>query len=414
MSIGYLAQKFPSLTTTFVYREVLALRRAGLRVETFSTWKPSLNELSDEAKDLVADTFYIFPLKPSRFLLSHLGYLLTRPRRYLGTLWFCLGRKHKTLKNRLRTLLHFGQAVYLAREIERSGIEHLHVHFALNATTIAMIVSRLTGTTFSFTAHANDIFVNPILLPEKIAAARFIIAISKYNIEVLHRAKPTPETLNKTFLVHCGIDVARFSPPAERPESDRPVILAVGRLVEKKGHEYLIRACRILAGRGYQFQCYIVGGGPEEVKLQRLIEDNALASYVSLEGAVFQEHLRDYMDKTSLFVLPCVVARDQDMDGIPNTLMEAMAMEIPTISTTISGIPELIEHNQSGLLVPPRDDVALANAIASLLDDPQLRQGLGQAGRRTVVEQFEIEQNSARLLEVFKTNLRDFVALGEK
>ncbi|MFQ5904858.1 MAG: hypothetical protein ACE5JO_14340, partial [Candidatus Binatia bacterium] len=236
MTIGYLAQVFPSLTMTFVYREVLALRAAGLDIQTFSTWKPRLDELSDEAVDLVEDTFYIFPLNWPKFLLSHTWYVFRRPLRYLCTLWFCLTREHKTQKNRWRTFYHFCQAVYLAREVEHRNIKHLHAHFALNATTIAMVVSRLTGTTFSFTAHANDIFANPILLPEKTKLARFIVAISEYNVRFLRDVVPGQETANKTHLVHCGIDVQHFSPPNHRSYTTPPIILTVGRLIEKKGY----------------------------------------------------------------------------------------------------------------------------------------------------------------------------------
>jgi glycosyltransferase involved in cell wall biosynthesis len=405
MPIGYVAQKFPQLTLTFVYREVRALRAAGLDIQTFSTWKPNLNELSDEAKEFVKDTFYIFPLDWLRFLQSHAWYLLTRPRRYLGTLWFCLTREHKTFKNRWRTFLHFCQAVYLAQEVERRNVKHLHVHFALNATTIAMVVSRLTGATFSFTAHANDIFANPILLPEKIKAARFIIAISEYNIRFLHNVVPSQETLDKTHLVHCGIDIQRFSPPNHRSHADQPVILTVGRLVEKKGYPYLIKACRILADQGYDFRCLIVGGGPQETILKQMIQDNGLSSYVNLLGIVFQEHLRDHFGQADIFVLPCVVGSDQDMDGIPNTLMEAMSMEIPVISTTVSGIPELVEDGKAGFLVPPQDEVSLARAMANLLENEELRSTLGKAGRAKVVAEFEIEKNANSLLNIFKSYL---------
>lgn len=401
MTIGYVAQVFPHLTMTFVYREVLALRESGLDVQTFSTWKPRLTELSDEAKDLVEDTFYVFPLNWVQFLLSHARYLLTRPQRFVGTLWFCLTRKHKTLKNRLRTFYHFCEAIPLAREVERRDIKHLHVHFALNATTMAMVVSRLTDTTFSFTAHANDIFANPILLPEKIRAARFIIAISEYNMRFLHSVVPSQRTVAKTHLVHCGIDVLEFSPPDHRPRSDQPIILAVGRLVEKKGYPYLIKACRILADQGCDFRCLIVGGGPQESVLKQMIVSSNLADRVNLVGVVFQEHLRDYLVKADIFALPCVVASDQDMDGIPNTLMEAMAMEIPTISTTVSGIPELIEDMKTGLLVPPQDEVSLAGAIATLLENEALRSRLGKAGRIKVIDEFESRKNANRLLGIF-------------
>lgn len=405
MTIAYLEQMFPRLAVTFIYREILALRAAGLSIQTFSTWKPKLDEISDEARDLVKDTFYIFPLNWPRFLLTHARYLLTRPRRYLGTLWFCLTREHKTPQNRLRTFLHFCQAVYLAREIERRNIKHMHAHFALNATTIAMVISRLTGIPFSFTAHANDIFVNPILLPEKIQAARFIIAISEYNKRFLYNIVPGRETLDKIHLVRYGVDTQVFSPPDHRPYNDRLIILDVARLAEKKGHPYLIKACKILADQGYNFQCVIVGGGPQESLLKQMIQENGLSDYINMVGVVFQEHLRDYLSKADIFVLPCIVADDQDRDGIPNTLIEAMSMAIPTISTTVSGIPELVENMKTGLTVPPRDEVALAKAIANLLDDEDLRDVLGRAGRAKVIEDFEIEKNANALLNIFKTHV---------
>lgn len=405
MTIGYLAQVFPSLTMTFVYREVMALRAAGLAVHTFSTWKPKPGELSDEAKGLVNNTFYIFPLNIFQFLVSHFRYLLTRPWRYLNTLGFCVLRPRGSFKNRLRTFLHFCQAVHLAREVERQNITHLHAHFALNATTLALVVFRLTGITFSFTAHANDIFVNPILLPEKIKAARFIVAISEYNIEFLQKIVPGQATADKIHLVHCGIDVQHFSPPDSRQQNVKPVIFSVGRLIEKKGYPYLIKACRILVDQGYNFQCFIAGGGPQETLLKKMIEEEGLSDYVHLTGIIFQEQLKDYLNKTDVFVLPCVVGSDQDMDGIPNSLMEAMAVEVPVISTDISGIPELIQNEKTGLQVPSEDAGSLAEAIASLFNNKELRMTLSQAGRAKVVDEFEIQKNAHSLLNIFRTYL---------
>ena len=199
--------------------------------------------------------------------------------------------------------------------------------------------------------------------------------------------------------------------------AERPIILAVGRLVEKKGYPYLIEACRILASRGYDFRCLIVGGGPQEPLLRKLIgqgspadassAENDLSESVKMVGRVFQQDLLDYLEQADVFCLPCVVASDGDMDGIPNTLMEAMAMEIPTVSTTISGIPELIQDGRTGLLVPPKDAVALAEAIAALLDNNKLGYALGKAGRIRVMEEFEIGKNVDRLVDIFAACIGD-------
>lgn len=401
-TIGYLAQVFPHLTMTFVYRELLALRAAGLMIATFATWQPKAVELSAEAKPLVAETVYLFPLVWRGFVRAHLRFLATRPLRYLGTLGFCLTAPQRSWRNRLRTLLHFGQGVYLADLVAQREIHHLHVHFALNAATLALIVSRLTGISYSFTAHANDIFANPILLPQKIAAARFIVAISAYNRCFLEQVAPGPTTTAKIHVVRCGIDVNEFAPVLTRPAPAKPVIIAVGRLVEKKGYPYLIKACHYLRNRGYEFVCRILGDGPEQARLQKLIAYYELEQQVELAGIVFQEALKEHLANADIITLPCVAAKDQDMDGIPNSLMEGMAMGLPAVSTTLSGIPELIEDGKSGLLVPPKDAVALADALAQLLDDSDLRTQLGRAGRAKVVAEYEINKNTAQLAALFQ------------
>ena len=403
--IGYFSQVFPNLSETFVYREIMALRAKGIDVQTFSTWKPKPGEISEEAKSLVDDTYYVFPLSWLRLLLCHIAIFASRPWRYTKTLLFCVTRKHKSFRNRLRTLIHFSYAIPLAQEVERRGIEHLHVHFALNAATVAMIIARLTNTTYSFTAHANDLFVNPILLPEKIAESRFIVAISDFNARFMYDILPCDETKQKMNVVRCGIDVGRFAPPDHRAVRERPMILAAGRLVEKKGIRHLIRACKLLVERGYQFDCTVIGGGPEEEVLQQMVHEYGLGDFVHLKGAFFQEVLDSYLLEADIIALPCVVAKDNDMDGIPNSLMEGMAMELPSVSTTVSGIPELIDDMETGLLVPPEDEMALADALARLLDDHALRLSLGKAGRAKVAAEYEIDTNTNRLVEVFRTYL---------
>lgn len=407
MTIGYIAQFFPSLSETFVYREIQALRARGIKIKTFSIRKSDPSTLSDEAKDLVDSTFYIFPINFPRFLITHLWYLIRHPHRYFGTLWFYLTREHRTLKNRLRTFYHFCEAIPIAREVKRIGIKHLHAHFALNPATVAMVVSRLVGVSFSITAHANDIYCNPILLEEKIRAARFIVTISDYNKQFLFNILPTPESLQKIHVVHCGVEVKRFYPQRDRAQSAKPIILSVGRMVEKKGFSYLIRACKILLENAYDFRCVIVGDGPQKGLLKQIIKEAGLSGVVDLPGLVYQEHIREYFAKADIFVLPCIIGTDDDMDGIPVSLMEAMAMEIPTVSTNISGIPELIEHMKTGILVPPKDEVSLANAISTLIENDDLSKNLGKAGRSKVNSEFNIQKNVDLLMTIFESCVVD-------
>jgi glycosyltransferase involved in cell wall biosynthesis len=405
--IAYLSQTFPGLTT--VYREVVMLRDKGINVHTLATWPPQIENVSSEAKELVEQTFYVFPVRWVAFLKAHIIYLLTMPLVYLGTLTFVVTRPGQSLTKRRRSLLHFFQAVYLALKIKKLDIAHIHVHFAGNAATLALVVERLTGVPFSFTAHAYDIFVDQVILKEKIDAARFIIAISEYNKRFMVEYAGKPEVADKIHVIHSGIPIADFSPethslPFVRP----PLILTVGRLVEKKGFSFLIRACKHLRDWGYQAHCVIIGSGPQEEALSHMIHDLDLTDWVELAGWLDQAQVRSYLTEAGIFVLPCVVAANGDRDGIPAALMEAMAMAKPCVSTTVSGIPELIETGHTGLLVPEKDAMALADALSRLLDDATLARRLGQSGREKVCNEFNLDSITTQLLHVFLTQTADW------
>jgi len=403
--IGYLTQAYPGLTT--VYREVLALRAKGLAIKTFATWQPRSETVSAEARDLTDGTFYIFPIQWRAFLKAHARYLLTKPVAYMATLIFVLTRPGQSLSKRRRTLFHFVEAVYLAAEVERQNIGHIHVHFALNATTLALVVERLTGVPFSFTAHAVDIFADQVILKEKIEAARFIVAISEYNRRFLVEYSGNPKAAEKIHVIHSGIPMADFSPDAypARTSATPPVILAVGRLVEKKGFPFLIRACKHLRDQDYQARCVIVGSGPQEERLRCLVHEMGMEDRIELVGWQDQTRVRAYLETATVFALPCIIAPNDDRDGIPAVLMEAMAMAKPCVSTAISGIPELIEDGHSGLLVPEKDEIALADALCRLLDDPQLAKRLGRAGREKVRRAFNLDHVTDQLLHLFASAL---------
>ena len=354
--VAYLAQTFPDLPT--IYREIIALRSKGIDVISFATW--SKKNFSDEAKDLIAQTFYIFPIRWVAFFKAHLKYLVAKPAKYLDTLWVVLTRPNHTLKKRLRILFHFAEGVYLAVEIEKQKIQHIHAHFANITTTQALIVNRLTGVPFSFTAHATDIFADQIILKEKIEAARFVVTISQYNKRFLAKfVDDDPQLTQKIHVIHSGVPTDNFD--VERnPSPAAPLIVAVARLVEKKGFPLLIQACAYLRDQGYHFRCVIIGTGPQEALLRNMIKElNLNSENVELLGWQNQDVIKDYLQKATMFALPCIVTSNGDRDGIPAALMEAMAMGIPCISTSVSGIPELIEDGRTGLIVPEKDAQAL-------------------------------------------------------
>jgi colanic acid/amylovoran biosynthesis glycosyltransferase len=407
MVIAYVTQTFPALTQTFVYRETLALESKGFNIMTCAIWKPDKDSLSQESRHLVDRSFYVFPISWLRFFMAHLYFLLTRPIQYIGTLLFVLTRRGERGKNRLRTLFHFSEAVYLAPQVKKRHVVHVHAHFTINAATVALVLSRLLGISFSFTAH-NDFFTDRILLKDKVQEARFIVAISEFSKQFLSRLVPGEQ--HKIHVVHCGLSPEDFIRHA-KPENDVPLLLFVAQLAERKGAQVLVEACSILSERGVPFRCTMVGGGAEQevLRLRQLVERHALDGAVELAGAVPQERLKQYLQRADVFVLPCITASNGDMDGIPVSLMEAMAMEIPTVSTYVSGIPELIENEQSGLLVPEKEPEALADAIQRVLRDEELRERLGKSGRCRVQAEFNVHKNVAQLVNLFERYVKAHV-----
>jgi glycosyltransferase involved in cell wall biosynthesis len=404
--IAYVNQIYPLLTETFIYREVLGLEREGLDVSTYAIWKPDTDGLSQESRHMVDSTGYVFPLSWPKFIAHHLYFLFRHPRKYLGTLSFVLTRKGESAKNRLRTLYHFCEAVFLAPDIKRKRIQHVHAHFSINAATVALVISRLLDISFSFTPH-NNFFYDQLILKEKIKEARFIVAISEFNRRFIAKLLPEQDFNYKIHTVHYGLSVDDFAPPAVKPSNDIPIILFVSQLAERKGTPYLVKACKILVERGLTFRCVIVGDGPQRELLEQLVVQCDLQEIVELVGAVLQENLKEYLEKADIFAVPCVTVSSGDMDGLPNVLIEAMAMEIPTISTYVSGVPELIEDEQCGLLVNEKDKVALADALQRLLEDKELRARLGKNGRQKVVQEFNIDKNTTRLATLFKKYTSD-------
>jgi glycosyltransferase involved in cell wall biosynthesis len=393
--IAYISQNFPSLTTTFVFREVMALKRRGVPVSTFSIWRTQPGSLPPETRALADDTVNLFPIAWPRLLAEHRRCAARHPGRYLRLMAFLLTRRNEPLVN----LYKAWASAYVAGEMQRRGVRHIHAHFASSPASVALSAARLADISFSFTAHAVDIFSHRIMLVEKVREARFIIAISEYNKRVL--SELVPEAAPKIQVVHCGVDPHAFAPVAPGPETGSPLILAVGQMREKKGLPYLVEACRLLAARGVDYRCAIIGGGEGLSLLQSQVDQAGLNGYLTLTGPLFQSEVQAHLRQAAVFALPCVVAADGDQDGIPVSLMEAMAMELPVVSTTVSGIPELITDGQQGLLVPPRDPAALADALARLLGDAALRRRLGCAGRRKITDEFDLDKNVEQLIHIF-------------
>jgi glycosyltransferase involved in cell wall biosynthesis len=280
-----------------------------------------------------------------------------------------------------------------------------HAHFASEAAEIAMSLSRDTGIPFTFTVHAYDLYQNSKttqwfakkeLLLTLCNKAAGIVAISNYNKDFLVKLGVDE---SKIKVVHCGVNPDEFRRTTRYKASKQ--ILCVARLIEKKGLRYLVEAIGYLCD-DLQVKLLIVGTGPEEQTLQTLAKQLKLNGRIQFLGDVHDADLLDLYEKSALFVLPCVISSDGDRDGIPVALMEAMSMELPVISTSISGIPELVKDGVNGLLVKPKDSRSLAAAIEKLLMDPETCERMGKDGRRTIQEQFNIKKSASALKEIFQ------------
>jgi glycosyltransferase involved in cell wall biosynthesis len=314
-------------------------------------------------------------------IAAHVALIVKSPWRYLKALLFLLRREEP---DRTRAFL---QAGYLANQLSRAGIAHLHAHFVSEPAGVAELASKLERISYSISAHAKDIYLSPPdSVRRKIRGARFTVTCTEYNRNQLARIAGPDATVLRMY--H-GVDLSRFR--AERSgdaQEERPLVLSVGRLREKKGFAVLIEACRLLRETGTAMRCLIVGYGEEHDRLEFLISRYALEDTVHLIGKMTHDDLIELYRQTAVFALPCQVASDGDRDGIPNVLLEALAMEIPVISTSVSGIPEVIRDGVNGLMIAPNDAQALADAIRRLLDSPALRKRLGAAGRHTVATRF--------------------------
>jgi glycosyltransferase involved in cell wall biosynthesis len=408
MKIAYLLKTFPKLSETFILNEILELERQGLELHIFSLREACETKMHAGVAQVKAGVTYLrhVPPQPTLYRIPFERYaqrlqrandrrfvFLRRPVRYLRTQLFhprCSGRRR-----------YFDQALGLARELLMGKFTHLHAHFANEPTSVAKLAHHLTGCPFSFTAHAKDIYLSDRAdLATKMAAAEFVITCTGFNRNYLAEIAAPNVPIH---VCYHGVDLSRFScePELRRADCVDPLqILSVGRFCEKKGFPYLLQACYRLKQRGRRFVCRIVGFGPLEQELEELIRTLQLHDCVVLAGKMTQDKLIDEYRRADLLVLPCLVTDDGDRDGIPNVLVEAMAMRLPVVSTPVSGIGELVDHMQNGLLAAEKDSESLAAAIELLLEKPDLRCRLGENGRQKVMEAFSLDRSTAKVRDL--------------
>ena len=384
---AYLFERFPSFGQTFCYREVAALDRQDIASPIFSIRNPKDEPQQDWDTRIVERVHY---LPDEKELLEEVR--SAAKKRKIGTDIVAALDDWE----RRTDFLRLYQAVYVGLRLRKMGIDHVHAHFAGMAARTAFWINKFFAVTFSFTAHANDIF-SPrqfeIGLDKLVDAARVIITETDYAARFLRER--FSDRGDRVHRIHNGLDLAEFG--RADFSSNPPRIIAVGRLIQKKGFSNLIHSCAMLLERGKSFRCEIFGEGPLKNELQAQIDHLRLQNNVVLTGAKPQTELRRRLAAANVFVLPSVIDPDGGMDNLPTVIMEAMATGLPVVSTNIGGIPEMVIENETGFLVQPGDTSAMANAIETLINDPSLAQRLGQFGYERAEALFSIEKNVREL-----------------
>jgi colanic acid/amylovoran biosynthesis glycosyltransferase len=386
-NFAYLFERFPSFGQTFCYREVAELDRQGIAPPIFSIRNPKGEPPQDWDPRIVEQVHY---LPEEKELLQDIQRASKKRKLNMDTIaaldeW---GRR--------TDFLRLYQAVYIGLRLREMGIVHVHAHFAGMAARTAFWINKFFAITFSFTAHANDIFVPrnfEIGLDKLVETARAIITETDYAARFLRER--FSHCADRIHRIYNGLDLAQFG--RADFSSTPPPIIAVGRLIAKKGFADLIQACRLLVDRRKYFRCEIIGEGPLEQQLREQIAKLNLQDCVELLGAKPQHEIRKRLGMARVFVLPSVIDPDGGMDNLPTVIMEAMATGLPVVSTNIGGIPEMVVENETGVLVLPGDFTALAAAVEKLIGDRPLARKFGQAGYERAQDLFSIEKNVREL-----------------
>jgi glycosyltransferase involved in cell wall biosynthesis len=400
VNLVYVVKRFPRVSETFVLQEVQELVRQGERITICSLRRPSCDDpLHPGARELAERTLY-FPegaRRAARLVAAAVTVAARTPRRAASTLAWTL-----------RWALHLRQPSYLARFAEAAylrtrlpeDVDHLHAHFANDPATVALLLGRLTGRPFSFTAHAYELFERRTRdLPAKLEETRFAVAVSdctrRYLVSLGDR-----DHAWKVVVVRNGVD-RRWFRPREVDPSGVPLLVAVSRLVAKKGLDTVIEACARLSARGIDFRCEIIGAGALRAALETRAAGRAISDRITFAGSRDRPAVAEAFARATAFVLPCRSTETGDQDALPVSITESMTVGVPVVTTPVGGIPEIVRDGESGILVEPDDAQALADALERVLHDKGLRKRLAKGGRSAVAE-FDPSESARRLRRLFR------------
>jgi colanic acid/amylovoran biosynthesis glycosyltransferase len=398
--VAYFVSRYPARSHTSILSEIITLRSLGFDIQVIAIRGDDRPQEQATATERLEQerTFTVLPFG-RHFLAAHLDTVLRIPRGYLAGLWLACNIRDFSIRSIFYRLVYFAEAVVAGRAARQGGCSHIHSHFS---STVALIASRIFNLDMSITIHGPGEFRDRVAfqMREKVARSKFVSAISDYA-RGLTMLSSDPADWHKIKVCRLGVDPSLFAPAA--PRRDCVVnffrVICVGRLAPVKAQQLLIAACARLVSAGWNLQLRLVGSGTELGPLQRFATASGVRERVLFEGGCTQDELIALYKQSDVFALASFE------EGLPMALMEAMAMEIPCVATWVNGIPELIYNNKEGLLVAPGNVEGLANAIESLLKDPDLRRRLGKAGRRKVLQDYNLGNNAAALAQLFQRHL---------
>jgi len=389
--VAYVMSRFPKLTETFVLDEILELERRGVAVEIFPLWRERADVVHADARPLVARAHFTPTLSPA-IVRDNLRCLMRAPLRYLSTLAILVRANLRSARYLAGALALFPKACHFALRMRALHVRHVHAHFASHPAAAAWVVGRLSGLPYSFTAHGSDLHREQAMLGEKLAGSRFVVAISTYNRRFILDHVGDAHA-SKLRVIHCGVEPDRHPPRRAKPDAGPLEIGCIGTLHAVKGQAHLLDACAALERAGVDWRCHLVGDGPDRAALEARARAAGIADRVVFHGRCEREAVRALLGELDVVVAPSVPTPDGRREGIPVVLMEAGASGLPLVASRLSGIPELVEDEVTGLLVEPGDAAALARALARLAAEPRTRERLGDAARARVAADFSLAGN---------------------
>lgn len=404
--VAYVLLWYPLFTQPFIFREVEGLRRQGLPVTVYSLYALSLHQCSEEMRAAAPRTRAFGSRCAGMFLGEFFRHLFSRPRRLLSLLRRTLFRRWRSLETLGENVWGFLAGIYLARLFREDGIDMIHAPWPRGTATAAWVASSLSGIPFSTAARGDNLNPADPDLVDKLCAAQFVRANNQADIRRMETMLP-PSCGSKIHLVYNSLTLAvrgvcpvRMTPPVK--------LLAVGRFDITKGFEYLLEACALLKREGFSFHLTLAGGGGKRFglgdlgpRLEKMREELGLTDRVSMPGLLSHNILPDVLLAHDIFVAPCVVHASGRRDGIPNTVIEAMAHGLPVVSTCVNAIPEIVRDGETGYTVPEKDAPALARAILRMVEHPGDARRMADNGRALVDAMFNPEKNIRALRELF-------------